>query len=105
MPRFGKAGSDAADWEKATWPFLKELAEKHPEAGLHFRGMRLCQWLITGLDGVIDQKTETLICNRKKDQGSDEFVSELARKDPWYKNVVPDVWSDTIASPRMNHEN
>lgn len=54
--RFGKAGSDAADWEKATWPFLKDLAEKHPEAGLHFRGMWLCEWFITDLDGVIDQK-------------------------------------------------
>lgn len=34
----GKEGSAHQAWEQATWPALKELAEKHPEAGLHFRG-------------------------------------------------------------------
>lgn len=37
--RFGKVGSTAAEWEKTSWPVLKELTEKYPEAGIHFRGM------------------------------------------------------------------
>lgn len=37
--RVGKEGSNHQAWERATWPALQEVAEKYPEAGLHFRGM------------------------------------------------------------------
>lgn len=68
----GKQGSDHARWERETWPYLKEITEKHPEAGIHFLG--------------------TLIYNRKKDQESDtgKWFSELVQPNPWYKDVVPD---------------
>lgn len=43
--RSGKPGSSHAEWEKATFPVLKELTEKHPEAGIHFQGMLvLCSY-------------------------------------------------------------
>lgn len=35
----------AADWDKQTWPFLADLAQNHPEAGVHFQGTtpkRMC---------------------------------------------------------------
>jgi hypothetical protein len=35
----GKEGSAHQEWERATWPALKEITEKYPEAGIHFRGM------------------------------------------------------------------
>jgi hypothetical protein len=34
----GKSGSPHERWERETWPALKELTEKHPEAGIHFQG-------------------------------------------------------------------
>lgn len=36
---------------------------------------------------------DTLIYNRKKDQGSatGDWFSELVKPNPWYKDVVPDV--------------
>lgn len=37
--RFGKKGSDHAEWERATWPALRDLAEYQPESGIHFQGM------------------------------------------------------------------
>lgn len=37
--RVGKEGSDHARWERETWPYLKEITEKHPEAGIHFLGI------------------------------------------------------------------
>lgn len=37
--RVGKEGSKHQAWERATWPALKELCEKYPDAGIHFRGM------------------------------------------------------------------
>ncbi|PYH42810.1 FAD-dependent oxidoreductase [Aspergillus saccharolyticus JOP 1030-1] len=68
----GKRGSDHEKWERNTWPALKELTEKHPEAGIHFQ--------------------ETIVYNRTKDQGSatGDWFSELVQKNPWYKDVVPD---------------
>ncbi|KAB8078188.1 FAD dependent oxidoreductase [Aspergillus leporis] len=68
----GKAGSSHARWERNTWPALKELAEKWPEAGIHFQ--------------------DTVVYNRKKDQESatGQWFSELVQKEPWYKEVVPD---------------
>lgn len=35
--RTGKEGTAQAQWEKATWPKLKELTEKSPDAGIHFQ--------------------------------------------------------------------
>ncbi|KAJ6005766.1 hypothetical protein N7451_003710 [Penicillium sp. IBT 35674x] len=68
----GKEGSNHHAWERATWPALKELCEKYPEAGIHFR--------------------DSLIYNRKKDQESatGQWFSELVQPNPWYKDVVPD---------------
>ncbi|RAL14056.1 FAD-dependent oxidoreductase [Aspergillus homomorphus CBS 101889] len=68
----GKRGSDHEKWERNTWPALKDLTEKHPEAGIHFQ--------------------ETIVYNRAKDQGSatGEWFSELVQRNPWYKDVVPD---------------
>lgn len=37
--RVGKEGSDHERWERETWPYLKEITEKYPEAGIHFLGM------------------------------------------------------------------
>jgi hypothetical protein len=39
---FGKKGSDHAEWERATWPALRNLAENQPESGIHFQGMLYC---------------------------------------------------------------
>ncbi|KAE8146403.1 FAD dependent oxidoreductase [Aspergillus avenaceus] len=67
----GKADSSHARWERNTWPVLKDLAEKHPEAGIHFQ--------------------DSVVYNRKKDQLSTtgKWFSELMQKEPWYKDVVP----------------
>ncbi|KAF9894672.1 hypothetical protein FE257_006562 [Aspergillus nanangensis] len=67
----GKSGSSHERWERNTWPALRELTEKHPDAGIHFQ--------------------DTIVYNRKKDQGSatGQWFSELVQKEPWYKNVVP----------------
>ncbi|KAJ5123121.1 hypothetical protein N7448_009218 [Penicillium atrosanguineum] len=71
----GKEGSKHQEWERNTWAPLKEITEKHPEAGIHF--------------------LNTLIYNRKKDQGSatGDWFSELVKPNPWYKDVVPDFKS------------
>ncbi|KAJ5609948.1 hypothetical protein N7510_006667 [Penicillium lagena] len=68
----GKEGSVHQQWEIATLAPLKELAEKHPEAGVHFLG--------------------TIIYNRTNDQHSaiGQLFSELVQPNPWYKDVVPD---------------
>lgn len=31
-------GTNAAEWDKNTWPALEDLARNHPEAGVHFQG-------------------------------------------------------------------
>ncbi|PKY03686.1 D-amino acid oxidase-like protein [Aspergillus campestris IBT 28561] len=56
--------------ERNTWPVLKELAEKHPEAGIHFQD----------LIGYI----------RKTDEGSSNSPPAAAITQPWFKDVVPD---------------
>lgn len=33
-----KEDTEAAEWEKNTWPPLYRLAKEHPEAGVHFQG-------------------------------------------------------------------
>ncbi|KAJ5312340.1 hypothetical protein PENANT_c011G01453 [Penicillium antarcticum] len=71
MP-MGKAGSNHEAWERATWPALKAITEKYPEAGIHFR--------------------KAFIYNRKKDPQEDiaAFFTDLVEPNPWYKDVVPD---------------
>ena len=32
-------GTEAAEWDKKTWAPLEDLAQNHPEAGVHFQGM------------------------------------------------------------------
>lgn len=96
--RVGKEGSNHQAWEKATWPALKELTEKHPEAGIHFRGMSPLHLCVLGAICLIIIPG-TIIYNRKKDQGSatGQWFSELTQPNPWYKDVVPDVCQqDTI---------
>ena len=39
LGRTGKEGTTHAQWEKATWPKLKELTENSPDAGIHFQRM------------------------------------------------------------------
>ncbi|KAJ5159882.1 D-amino-acid oxidase [Penicillium canariense] len=67
----GKQGSNHQAWERDTWPALKKITEKYPEAGIHF--------------------LDALIYNRKKDQekATGNWFSELVRPNPWYKDVVP----------------
>ncbi|KAL3439178.1 hypothetical protein BDV09DRAFT_182316 [Aspergillus tetrazonus] len=68
----GQPGTNHAKWERATWQPLKELTEKHPEAGIHFQ--------------------ESIVHNRKKDQETTtgKWFSALVSENPWYKDVVPD---------------
>ncbi|KAL4889462.1 hypothetical protein BDV59DRAFT_195716 [Aspergillus ambiguus] len=67
----GMPGTSHQKWEQNTWPALKEIVEKHPEAGVHFQ--------------------KNFLYNRKKEQtpAAGQF-SELVQKDPWYKDIVPD---------------
>ncbi|MCJ1383801.1 hypothetical protein MMC17_006915 [Xylographa soralifera] len=60
-------GTDAAEWDKNTWPQLRDLAQNHPEAGVHF------------------QRAE--IYNRTKDRESStpKFPPDL-----WWKDLFPD---------------
>ena len=32
-------GTKAAEWDRNTWAPLEDLAQNHPEAGIHFQGM------------------------------------------------------------------
>ncbi|KAL4931600.1 FAD-dependent oxidoreductase [Aspergillus undulatus] len=68
----GHPDTNHAKWEKETWHPLKELTEKHPEAGIHFQ--------------------PNVIYNRKKDQQTPtgQWFSALVSENPWYKDVVPD---------------
>lgn len=40
ISRVSKKGSEAADWDRNTWPELQNLAKDHPEAGVHFQSMQ-----------------------------------------------------------------
>ncbi|KAJ9259933.1 hypothetical protein DTO207G8_630 [Paecilomyces variotii] len=68
----GVQGSAHAEYEKKTWPVLQELAQNCPEAGIHFQ--------------------PTVVYNREKDKQSatGQWFAELLKKEPWYKDVVPD---------------
>ncbi|KIW11299.1 hypothetical protein PV08_10599 [Exophiala spinifera] len=64
-------GTDAAEWDKATWGPLEDLARNHPDAGVHFQ--------------------ECEIYSRKKDLGTATatWFAELLSPNPWFKDVVP----------------
>ncbi|KAI4107684.1 MAG: hypothetical protein LQ339_002590 [Xanthoria mediterranea] len=66
-----EAGTEAAEWDKTTWPELEDLARHHPEAGVHFQ--------------------DTAIYNRTKDVNSNlgRYLAEKLKAEPWYKDVVP----------------
>ncbi|KAI5461927.1 D-amino acid oxidase [Mariannaea sp. PMI_226] len=68
----GKPGTQHADWERDSWYALKELAEKNPEAGIHFQPLK--------------------VYARRKDEGTatGNWFSALVQKDPWFKDVVDD---------------
>lgn len=84
--RFGKAGTPAAQYEKETWPFLKEITEKYPEAGIHFRGMSTDHTSRPPLTSI-----DAIVYSRKKDEGTTRMTTELTSGSPWYKDVVPNV--------------
>ncbi|KAL2221883.1 D-amino-acid oxidase [Thermoascus aurantiacus ATCC 26904] len=78
----GPANSFHAQCERDTWPVLEELAKNYPEAGIHFQ--------------------KTVVYNREKDRlsATGQWFAELLKKDPWYKDVVPDfreIPSDQLA--------
>ncbi|KAI9045270.1 FAD-dependent oxidoreductase [Aspergillus affinis] len=66
----GVPGSAHARWERETWPALKDLAENHLDAGIHFQ--------------------ESTVHKRHKDRKNPTGTSE---KEPWYKDVVPNFQS------------
>ncbi|KAK0390068.1 hypothetical protein NLU13_3641 [Sarocladium strictum] len=68
-------GTRAAKWDENTWAPLEDLAQNHPEAGVHFQ--------------------ECEIKNRVKDAESAtaEWFSELLSPTPWFKDVVPNFQS------------
>lgn len=35
--RFSEEGTDAAKYDRKTWPYLRDLARDHPESGVHFQ--------------------------------------------------------------------
>ncbi|KIV91649.1 hypothetical protein PV10_06165 [Exophiala mesophila] len=64
-------GTAAAEWDKNTWGPLEDLAQNHPEAGVHFQD---CE-----------------IHSRAKDVGSAtaNWFAELLSPSPWFKEVLP----------------
>ncbi|KAL8666251.1 MAG: hypothetical protein Q9202_001519 [Teloschistes flavicans] len=66
-----EAGTEAAEWDKNTWPELESLARSHPDAGVHFQ--------------------DTAIYNRKKDLETvtGKYLAEKLKAEPWYKDIVP----------------
>ncbi|KAI9840333.1 MAG: hypothetical protein M1837_001751 [Sclerophora amabilis] len=66
-----KTGTEAAEWDRNTWPELNHLAKNVLEAGVHYQ--------------------DTKIYNRLKDATSAtaDWFSELLSNRPWFKDVVP----------------
>ncbi|KAJ5273991.1 hypothetical protein N7478_009116 [Penicillium angulare] len=83
---FGKEGSNQREWERASWPALREIAEKFPEAGLYFRNC--------------------LIYKRKKDQGpaARGEISKSVQSPPWFADLMPDfkVISSDQSAPEID---
>lgn len=71
--RVSAKGTPAQTWDRDTWAAFADLAQNHPEAGLHF------------------QKTE--LYNRKKDASSvtGKWFQELLSPNPWFKTIFKDV--------------
>lgn len=88
--RVSVRNTPAAEWDRNTWPALLDLAENHPEAGIHFQGIK---WLpsISGTNKLICQGTE--IHNREKDLGSATatWFADLLSPNPWWRSLLPDV--------------
>jgi len=57
-------------WERDTWPFLRELAQNVPEAGIHFQDYTV----------YIRKKDEQRVAGQR----STEYM-----KDPWFKDLLP----------------
>ncbi|KAL8733408.1 MAG: hypothetical protein Q9181_003593 [Wetmoreana brouardii] len=66
-----EAGTEAAEWDRNTWPELQKLASDYPEAGVHFQ--------------------DTAIYNRTKDleTTTGKYLVEKLKAVPWYADVVP----------------
>lgn len=66
-----KAGTEAAEWDKKTWPELQRLAEDVAEAGIHFQ--------------------DIIIYNRDRDEGKTTraWLTEMLSAEPWFKDVLP----------------
>lgn len=60
-------GTDAAEWDKNTWPPLRDLAQNRPEAGVHFQRETLST--PENLQALM-KIPGTEIYNRKKDVDS-----------------------------------
>lgn len=63
--------------------------KNHPEAGVHFQGETGALEEITELT----RNSDSVVYNREKDKQSatGQWFAELSKKDPWYKDVVPNV--------------
>jgi len=64
-------GTPAAKWDSDTWAPLEDLAQNHPEAGVHFQECEI-------YNRTIDAKSATA-----------DWFSELLSSSPWFKGVVP----------------
>ena len=90
-----KAGTEAAEWDKKTWPELQRLAEDVAEAGIHFQGTaNRCPLLNHQGSGHID----IIIYNRDRDEGKTTraWLTEMLSAEPWFKDVLPNVRSSNI---------
>lgn len=89
--RVSVRGTEAAEWDKNTWAPLEDLAQNHPEAGVHFQGWLGIRFEHRGANVFKDCE----ILNRSKDGGSATaaWFSELLSPSPWFKDVVPKVES------------
>ncbi|KAF7715988.1 Uncharacterized protein PECH_004587 [Penicillium ucsense] len=68
---FGAKGSQNAEYEQATWPPLRDLAQNNPESGIHFQD-------ITVQNRLKDQQTVT-----------GKWAAELTSSSPWFKDLMP----------------
>lgn len=68
-------GTDAAKYDADTWPVLDELAKSHPESGMHY------------------QDCEVYVRSKDSESATGKWFSELLSKEPWFKDIVPEVSS------------